>query len=186
MEDTQLVHPQHHIKELEVKKITEEGLKIILDNIIKHFKWTIKVVIFCLIAGMGIQAFTENDLNQCLFIKLQDISSIAEVLRLVFTYLINGIFAVWVVSFMPFFVNTSYKTSKEVKSPLKDSSKWLPLFASVVLTIMFFSIHTVIAGNIKNPFCHELPSINFSNILFNGIIIWSILFVTSKLMPLSS
>lgn len=163
--------------------------KATLDSLPKYGKYTIIIGILILIIGITVQILTGNlPSEQFQLVKSLQNPSIGGILSFFFTivaYIINAVFAVWAVSFIPYFALKSYKASMKIKIPLKtNASKWIQLFASVLLPIIAFSIFASNIPSTNSSFIIKLTIYDFLIILLSSVIIWGILFLTVKLIPL--
>jgi hypothetical protein len=167
----------------------EERQKATLENLPKYGKNTFIIGVLILIIGISIQAYTGNLPNeQYQLINSLKNPSIGGILSFFFTiiaYVINAVFAVWAVSFIPYFAFKSYKASQTIKIPLRtNASKWIQLFASVFLPIIAFSIFATSIPATNTSFVINLDFQDFLVIAIGALMSWLILYFSIKFIPL--
>lgn len=167
----------------------EDRQQSIIKTLPKYGKRTVLIGIVILIVGIAIQVFTGNlPGKQLQLVNSLQSPTIGGILSLFFTafaYIINAVFAVWAVSFIPFFALKSFKASQTIKIPLRiNSSKWIQLFAAVFLPIIAFSIFATSIPSTNSYFIINLDLKDFLYILIGTIVTWMILFFSVKWISL--
>src|SRR5688572_9970692 len=167
----------------------EERQRETLKELPKYGKLTLYFGMGILTVGLIVQIVTgsiPNDQLQ-LFQSLKS-PTIGGILSLFFTavaYLVNGVFAVWAVSFIPYLAIRVYKVSQSVKIPLRlNSAKWIQLFSATFLPIIAFAIF---ASNIPSNTSSFVIKFTYTDglvILGGGLLCWGILSVATHFIPM--
>lgn len=163
----------------------EERQKQTLFRLPKYGKTTFYVAIIILAVGFIIQAISKNIPNDQiqLFKSLRNptIGGILSIFFTVVAYIINALFAVWALSFIPYISLRAYKVSQQVMIPLRlNSSKWIQLFAATFLPIIAFAIF---ASNMPQTDVSFVIKFTYQDgivILTGGLAVWIILWASTR------
>ena len=167
----------------------EERQRETMKELPKYAKRTVYIALAVLVLGLGIQAITKNlPSDQLLLIQSLKRPTIGGILSVFFTvvaYLVNAVFAVWSLSFIPYVALRAYKVSQKVKLPLRlNSSKWIQLFAATFLPIIAFAIF---ATNIPDNGSSSIIKFTYADlavIFGGGALCWLILYLITHYIPL--
>ena len=167
----------------------EERQKVTLKGLPRYAKNSIIFGIVVLIIGLAVQFITKNLPNEQLQLvnSLQNptVGGIFSLFFTVIAYIINAVFAVWAVSFVPYLTLKAFKASQKVKIPLRtNSAKWIQLFAAVFLPIIAFAIFASNIPATSSSFVINLTLEDLLIIIASAAIIWVVLFFPVQLIPL--
>lgn len=167
----------------------DERQKTTLKDLPKYAKNSVIFGIIVLIIGLTIQIITNNLPNEQLQLvnSLQNptVGGIISIFFTIIAYVINAVFAVWAVSFVPYLTLKAFKASQKINIPLRtNSAKWLQLFAAVFLPIIAFAIFASNIPATNSSFIINLTAEDLILIVLSASIVWIILFVSIKLIPL--
>lgn len=161
-----------------------------MKDLPRYGKLTLYFAIVILVVGLLVQALTGSIPNDQLqlfqSLKSPTIGGILSVFFTVVAYLVNALFAVWAVSFIPYIAIRAYKVSQKVKIPLRlNSSKWIQLFAATFLPIIAFAIFaTNIPGNNASSLVIKFTYMDGIYIVGGGALCWLILYGATHFIPL--
>lgn len=165
----------------------EERQRETLKELPSYGKTTLYISLAILLLGLTVQLITGSISNNQLFQSLKN-PTIGGILSVFFTlvaYIINAVFAVWALSFIPYIAFRSFKVSQRISIPIRvNSSKWIQLFAATFFPIFAFAIFATNVPQTKSSFIIQFTYIDGFVIIVGGLTCWAILWGATRYIPL--
>lgn len=167
----------------------DERQRKTLRELPRYGKFTLFIALTILLVGVVVQFATGSIPNDQLQLfqsfKSPTIGGILSVFFTVVAYLVNALFAVWAVSFIPHIAFRAYKVSQQVRIPLRlNSSKWIQLFSATFLPIIAFAIFATNIPSNNASFIIQFTYMDGLIIIGGGAICWLILYGATHFIPL--
>ncbi len=155
----------------------------------KYFWLTFWISIGILILGFSLQVYNKSlPQDQVRLLKSLQNPTIGGVMSAFFTlvaYIVNSLFAVWALSFIPYISLRAYQVSTKVVIPLRlNSSKWIQLFAATFFPILLFAIVSSNVDQVNNALIIQFTSTDAIIIFVGSLAVWGILWITTHYIPL--
>lgn len=166
----------------------EERQRETLKELPKYGKITLYISLVILVSGLFIQivsgSIPNNQLQLFQSLKSPTIGGILSIFFTIVAYVVNSIFAVWALTFVPYIALKAYKVSQKVEIPLRlNRSKWIQLFAVTFFPIIVFAIF---ASNIPQTTSSIVINFTINDaliIICGGFLVWITLWASIHFIP---